>query len=126
MNKLTLAELNEAIEYDYNNGLFFWRERPELGTQYNARWANVPAFTTRLRSGIHKSQICGVDVLAHRAAWAIYHGEWRDDIFHYNGLKHDNRILNLRARGLRASKGYPPQFLNDLIAHGFAERLQLT
>jgi hypothetical protein len=106
--------------------LFFWREQPDLGNAYNARWANRPAFTCRLRSGVHKTQICGIDILAPRAAWAIFHGEWRNDIYHYNGKRHDNRIWNLRAHGLRASNGFPPDFRDGLIKQGHGKALNLT
>ena len=44
--------------------------------------------------------IVGVDqtrLRAHRVAWAIHTGAWPiNEIDHINGLRHDNRIVNLR------------------------------
>lgn len=37
------------------------------------------------------------NVLAHRLIWALYYGEWpKGSIDHINGVRHDNRIVNLR------------------------------
>lgn len=37
------------------------------------------------------------NLLAHRLGWLIYHGEWpKDQLDHINGIRHDNRLCNLR------------------------------
>lgn len=33
----------------------------------------------------------------HRVIWLIVHGEWPDQIDHINGVRDDNRLINLRA-----------------------------
>lgn len=41
--------------------------------------------------------VCGRNYLAHRVAWLISYGDWPNGtIDHVNGIKTDNRILNLR------------------------------
>jgi len=33
---------------------------------------------------------------AHRVIWLLEHGEWPEEIDHINGIRHDNRLENLR------------------------------
>lgn len=41
-----------------------------------------------------------VKIMAHRAAWAHYYGEWPElTLDHINGVRNDNRIENLRVAG---------------------------
>lgn len=48
----------------------------------------------------------GVKYTAHRLAWLYIHGRWPDDqIDHANGIRHDNRISNLRECSF-AENGY--------------------
>ena len=37
------------------------------------------------------------NVSIHRLGWLIHHGEWpKDQLDHINGIRHDNRLVNLR------------------------------
>lgn len=47
--------------------------------------------------GYLMTSVMGKRVYNHRLAWAMHYGIWPDkDIDHINGIKHDNRIENLR------------------------------
>jgi hypothetical protein len=126
MDSLSISDVKQALDYNFNTGLFTWKYRSDMDARFNNRWIHRPAFTTQTPNGLYKGKIFGYDILAHRAAWAIFHGEWRNDIFHYNNNKRDNRIINLRAHGLmHSSQGYPPYFVELLKSQGHAEALRL-
>lgn len=118
----TPEQLRELLRYEPDTGKLFWRQRPRemfnsdrSAATWNKRFAGQQAFATKHRRGY----LCGVvsyeKVLAHRAAWALHHGEWpAEQIDHVNGIKTDNRIANLRAathaenlHNMRAHTGNP-------------------
>lgn len=104
----------QLLLYDAVTGKLTWRPRPVsmyrdslcLGgirtaawaaKCWNTKWAGKEAFTA-LRQGYRVGAILGVIFVAHRVAWAIYHGVWPpEQIDHVNGIRDDNRLLNLRA-----------------------------
>lgn len=92
--------LRAALRYDAESGRLFWLHRDDRRTgnkSWNAKHAGMEAFTHQDRSGYRRTNILGKSVAAHRAAWAIFFGEWPDgDIDHINRVKSDNRIENLR------------------------------
>lgn len=82
--KVSIAELRAAVKYDPHTGDLFCR---------------TDAATVRRcdRSGGWVVQFRGFDIPAHRAAWALTHGEWPGYfIKHVNKDKRDNRIENLK------------------------------
>lgn len=102
--------LRQLLRYDPDTGKLFWCPRgiewfndSEVGAErscntWNFRYANREAFTATMNKGYKSGSVFYRNLLAHRVAWAMYHGIWpQEQIDHINGLRTDNRIVNLRA-----------------------------
>lgn len=107
---LDVAMLRKLISYDPASGTLYWLPRPAemfAGTGalqisraagWNARFAGTPALNADNGRGYRKGTILWTRVFAHRAAWAIYHGQWpASEIDHIDGNPSNNAITNLRA-----------------------------
>jgi hypothetical protein len=88
---------------------------------FNRRWAGRLAFTTKTSDGFRKARIDGLTILAHRAAWAIYYGEYRTDIFYADNNKLNNTIVNLKSHSY-PPYGYPDSFISYLEALQIANK----
>lgn len=88
--------LRKLLRYDPETGKLFWKPRNER-VQWDARWAGKEAFTNLSLNGYKFGRIYYKGYFAHRVAWAISFQEWPNgQIDHINGIRHDNRIKNLR------------------------------
>lgn len=105
----TPAELRQLLRYEPETGKLFWLERPPhffksgarsvigVAAHWNRRWAGKEALTSVDSTGHLSGNLLGKGCYAHRAAWALYYGEWpTGDIDHINQNPADNRIANLR------------------------------
>lgn len=101
--------LRKLISYDPDTGALTWlprtvetwpdklAARPQWQcNNWNSAHAGKKICHQR-RDGYIMFQIRGKQYRAHRAAWAIYFGEWPDSTLdHINGFRDDNRLCNLR------------------------------
>ena len=101
--------LRQLLRYESDSGKLFWRHRQlsmftdgkQPATQncaiWNSRFADGPALATPDKCGYHHGIILYAKVKAHRAIWAIVHGEWPNgDLDHIDGDTANNRLGNLR------------------------------
>jgi hypothetical protein len=88
--------VSRAISYNAETGEFVWNTREDAGVRWNQKWPGKAA-GFRTAAGYHKVKLNKVPYPAHRLAWVIHYGYWpSEDIDHINGIRHDNRIANLR------------------------------
>ena len=100
---LSIDFIKQLIKYNHLSGELIWNERPldwfktdNHGKTWNSRFANK-VITSTNSLGYIRFTLLGKTFLAHRIAWAIYHGKFADgEIDHINHIRNDNRIINLR------------------------------
>jgi len=87
---LTQARLKELLSYGADTGEF-----TRIKTVGRCNAGTVSGFSD-CSEGYTCIHIDGRTFKAHRVAWLYTHGYWPDHIDHINGIRTDNRILNLR------------------------------
>lgn len=90
MIELTAEVLRELLDYNPETGVFFWRRSRGNGVkvgQLAGSMANNGYWQIAVQRRVYR---------AHRLAWLHYYGEWPSAIDHINGVRVDNRIVNLR------------------------------
>ena len=104
-----IITLKELLDYDTDTGLLFWKERSAKwfsdgymsaqgrANNWNSKNANKEALGHIHSLGYKQGRLANKTVKAHRVAWKLYHGEEPHcEIDHINGIRHDNRMCNLR------------------------------
>lgn len=88
---LTEKKLKEIVFYNISTGEFFWIEKS------GGRSKHSKAGTLGKKYGYVTIQINKKLYRAHRLAWLYVYGSFpKRQIDHINGIRHDNRIENLR------------------------------
>lgn len=95
--------VRRILEYSPETGIFTWKPRPDYLPRWSKKWAGKPAGAISAQLGYQIIQIQTgpgqprANFAAHRLAWLHYYGEWPPrTLDHANGVRHDNRIANLR------------------------------
>jgi len=84
--------LKSQLDYDADTGIFTWKAVSKFHKSRNGKEAG-----TRHHTGYLHISIDGKKYSAHRLAWLYVHGEFPEEfIDHINGVRDDNRIVNLR------------------------------
>jgi HNH endonuclease/AP2 domain len=90
MNMITQEQLKEAFNYDDETGIFTWKIQPSFGIKIGSIAGN-----TR-KDNYVVIRIFNKRYLSHRLAWFYQYGYWPKELDHINGIKNDNRLVNLR------------------------------
>ncbi len=120
-------KLMEMLDYDQCTGIFSWKistGRVKAGSAAGSIHCN----------GYIRICALGKHILAHRLAWMFVHGEFPNgQIDHINGIKTDNRIINLRdvdgfinSQNIRSSKGQNKNGLLGAHKHRNKWRSRIT
>lgn len=102
------AYLNSILTYNSDSGKLYWKRRPVSAFKdaalpaeaycksWNKRCAEKPAMTTVMNRGYLCGNLDGKMQLAHRIIWTMAHGVTPGFVDHINGVRTDNRLVNLR------------------------------
>jgi hypothetical protein len=87
---------NEFLEYNKETGLFLWKKKPRMVNRPSKCNPGMEAGSLH-RSGYKTMTIKGRHVQLHRLAWILCNGHIATEMIdHINGIRHDNRLCNLR------------------------------
>ena len=90
-NLPTLERVKELLDYDSYTGEFKWKVCLSNSAPVGAIAGAIGG------NGYRVIRINKANILAHRLAWFMVHGEWPNgNIDHVNGKRSDNRLINLR------------------------------
>ena len=88
---LTQERLKKILNYDPETGVFEWKTRTANCIHVGDVAGNNDKY------GYWQIQVDGKCYFAHRLAWLYVYGVWPENhIDHIDGIKNNNRIVNLR------------------------------
>jgi hypothetical protein len=93
------SDLWKYLTVDFDNGILTWRPREgtdRLTKTWNTKHAGQQAFTYQRTDGYFVGAILNHIYRAHRVILAMALGYWPDEGDHINGVRSDNRLINLR------------------------------
>lgn len=95
--------MRECFTYDPESGHLFWKARPlhhfsaaRYMQSSNTKWAGKRAFTTIDDKGYASARLPNLPSRAHRVIAVMVMGRADGWVDHINGVRHDNRLCNLR------------------------------
>ena len=95
--------LNELLTYDPTTGVLTWKFRqehhfndPTKVKSWNSRYGLLDAGYVSTKDNYIYVEIYKSTFVAHRLIWKLVHNESPDEIDHINGVRNDNRLINLR------------------------------
>lgn len=130
--QVTPSELPELLTYCPHTGELFWKPRPlkffrdgpgrytaeRAKKIFDLQFAGQRALNCPNLKGYLRGNLFGKLMLAHRAAFALMTGRWPVQVDHINGVRTDNRWVNLREvtntqnqHNSRSAKGSTSQYL---------------
>lgn len=118
--EVSIDMLHVLFVYNSETGELFWRKRPVSMFKslrdcnaWNTRFAGKMSFSINTY-GYLVGPVMGKRISAHRIAYAIHYGAWPvAEIDHINGIRNDNRIVNLRAVDRRENMKNTKQSLRN-------------
>ena len=89
-SKLCLKRVNSLVKYCPETGNFYW-----LVSTGKRKVGDLAGGISE--NGYCRIKLDGIKYMAHRLAWAVTYGVFPDkEIDHRNGVRSDNRVVNLR------------------------------
>jgi hypothetical protein len=90
MIELTQSRLHDVMDYYPDEGIIRWRL---IGSQNRMTAGSVAGCNS---NGYVRIEVDGRNYTRSRLVWFFVHGRWPVCLDHKNGVRHDDRLVNLR------------------------------